>query len=67
MRKLFIAAAAIAITFASFSPVEAAGRSGSTYSGSQTRTYRTWRGGLFDRLLEMERRKNEIIFGGFRR
>ncbi len=67
MRKKFIVAAALAITFASFSPVEAAGRGGGLFSGSQTRTYRTWRGGVFDRMLEMERRKNEIIFGGFRR
>ena len=67
MRKMLIVAAALAIAFVSFSPVEAANRSGLFSSGSQTRSYRVWRGGVFDRLLELERRKNEIIFGGFRR
>ncbi|MCA9075030.1 MAG: hypothetical protein KDA93_08360 [Planctomycetaceae bacterium] len=67
MRKMLIVIAAIAITCTSISSVQASGNGGFFAPRSNTRTYRTWRGGIFDRLLEMERRKNEIFFGGFRR
>lgn len=67
MRKTLIVLAVLAITFASYSPAQAARKGGLFAPRTNTRTYRTWRGGFFDRMLEMERRKNEIIFGGFSR
>ena len=75
MRKFYPTATMLIIGIATLSSAEAADRvrpsrgfsSGGYRAASQTRTYRTWRGGVFDRLLEMERRKNEFIFGRFRR
>ncbi|MGD9854655.1 MAG: hypothetical protein AB7U20_06850 [Planctomycetaceae bacterium] len=75
MRKMFVVAATFVITLAGLSLAQAGDRpqpsggyasSGST-SGNSSRTYRYYRGGAFDRLLELERRKNAWLFGGFRR
>lgn len=75
MRKMSAVAATFVITFAGLSTSQADDRpmptgtyasSGAT-AGNSSRTYRYYRGTFFDRLLEMERRKNEWLFGGFRR
>lgn len=55
MRRLLILAVAVVTVAASVTPVQAARRSG-VYRSSQ-------RTGVFARLMELERRKNEMLFG----
>jgi hypothetical protein len=75
MGKKFVTAAACVIWFAGFSTIRADDRpqqNGSYTSrlystGPAAQTYRYYRGSIFDRLLQMERRTNAWPFGGFRR
>jgi hypothetical protein len=75
MRKMFVVTATFVITFACLATAQAEYRSQSgggyassgSASGNTSRTYRYYRGGVFDRLLELERRKNAWLFGGSRR
>ncbi len=75
MHKMFAVAAALVIAFAVSSSAQAGSGSqqnGRAYSngnrsGTPARSYRNYRGGTFDRLLELERRKNAWLFGRFRR
>ncbi len=73
MRKMFAVAAALMIALAVSSSTQAGSgsqRSGRVYSngyrsGTPSRSYRYYRGGAFDRLLEMERRKNAWLRSKF--
>jgi hypothetical protein len=75
MRKMYVVAAAFVVTLAGFSTIRADDRpqqngsytSNGYSSSTPPRTYRYYRGGVFDRLLEMERRTNAWPFGRFRR
>lgn len=64
MRKFLIVAAVVSMTFVSTPNVEAARR-----NRSYTRSRTTWnsqttrRDGFFARLMELERRKNIMLFG----
>ena len=75
MRKMFAVAVGLVIAFA-VSPSTQAGsgkqQSGRAYSrgyrsATSSRSYRYYRGGAFDRLLEMERRKNAWLRSRFLR
>lgn len=63
MRKLLILAAIVAMTIATTQNAEA-GRRKRGYTRSRT-TYNTSssRDGIFARLMELERRKNQWLFG----
>lgn len=67
MRKFLIVAAVVAMTFASTQNAEAARRRG-LFNRSPSRSRMVWQsptngGGFFSRLMELERRKNAMIFG----
>jgi hypothetical protein len=59
MRKYLIVTAILAMTLLSFTPAEAARRTRAVRSPG----YGTSRPGVFQALMEFERRKNELIFG----
>ena len=80
MRSLLLTVALLVITFADVPSAQAGSRvrqnrryygsSATNYTGSYRtvapqQPYRVYRGGVFDRLLEFERRKNEFLFGRF--
>jgi hypothetical protein len=69
MRKFLLLTAILALVIASSQDVEAARRKRANRSYTQSRAdwnQRAERDGIFARMMELERRKNEFLFGRFR-
>jgi hypothetical protein len=64
MRKMLIVAAVLAMTIATVSPAEASRKRRRSYTRTRSTYQQTsQRPGFFARLMELERRKNDFLFG----